>query len=724
MSNVKISLAYDIESLPNYFSVVFVNVHSYLHNCKCINDKGDPIALSDKYSVSEIEDMLSKVESYSFAISDFNDTDAKKLYEFLCYIFQNNVTTTLFGFNSKDYDNLMLNAFLIYYRNCKDIKELLTKLNNISKDIIKSQNEDTFYQNQTLNELRKVQINYRTCDIQKVFALNKAKKSLKQTSINIKWYNLLEFDISKFPITEKDAHYYRDNHSIYKGASLEYLNESVGKWERYITPEILETMKVYNYNDVFMVCEIIRLKYEEICLRFDISKEYNVNVLSASRAKIADILITKLYSQFSGLQPNEFENLRTFRKGLSLLDCISHKVHFQTIELTEFLSKLKRMQIANTKGDLNETLTIGDTVYNVALGGLHSEDYPAIFKASDNISYRDCDVTSFYPINIRNNNIKPKHLDKNAWERLITLLINGRIEAKRNGQKTKAEALKIVINSGLFGKLNFIDFWLFDMKAAMQVTINGQLFLLMLIEKLELAGIRVISANTDGIVSEIPKELESEYARICAEWEAELGFNLEYTDYELYVRRDVNHYFTIKPNGSAKLKGHLNNKLFVEDLLKGYDAPIVPTAVFNYFAKGIDVMTTLRDATNILDFCKTQNIKKASGVYTIQVVNGETVVNEINRAIRFYVSNTGICIKTTTDSKPNPLNGNSICANQYVTMLLKLDNTPIEYRNIKYKYYYDCIMEVIRIIETSPKISNSKRKKYVSNNYGMINKLF
>ena len=36
------------------------------------------------------------------------------------------------------------------------------------------------------------------------------------------------------------------------------------------------------------------------------------------------------------------------------------------------------------------------------------------------------------------------------------------------------------------------------------VTIGGQLSLLMLIERMELAGIRVISANTDGVELSIP----------------------------------------------------------------------------------------------------------------------------------------------------------------------------------------------------------------------------
>ncbi|KKS65278.1 MAG: hypothetical protein UV34_C0020G0001, partial [Parcubacteria group bacterium GW2011_GWB1_42_6] len=39
-----------------------------------------------------------------------------------------------------------------------------------------------------------------------------------------------------------------------------------------------------------------------------------------------------------------------------------------------------------------------------------------------------------------------------------------------------------------------------------QVTITGQLALLMLIERLELCGVPVISANTDGLVVECPRD--------------------------------------------------------------------------------------------------------------------------------------------------------------------------------------------------------------------------
>ena len=38
--------------------------------------------------------------------------------------------------------------------------------------------------------------------------------------------------------------------------------------------------------------------------------------------------------------------------------------------------------------------------------------------------------------------------------------------------------------------------------------------------------------------------------------------------------------------------------------------PIVAKAVFNYLYKKMPVMDTLRNCTDILDFCKTQNVGK------------------------------------------------------------------------------------------------------------------
>lgn len=135
-----------------------------------------------------------------------------------------------------------------------------------------------------------------------------------------------------------------------------------------------------------------------------------------------------------------------------------------------------------------------------------------------------------------------------------------------------------------------------------KVTINGQLFLLMLIERLEDAGIHVISANTDGIVTIVPKGLEETADNICHWWEKHLGLELEFTSYSKYITEGVNSYLTVKTDGKKKFKGRMNPKMYLEDLSKGYNSPIVAKAVTEYFINGTPVMETLRNSKSILDF--------------------------------------------------------------------------------------------------------------------------
>lgn len=74
--------------------------------------------------------------------------------------------------------------------------------------------------------------------------------------------------------------------------------------------------------------------------------------------------------------------------------------------------------------------------------------------------------------------------------------------------------------------------------------------------------------------------------------------------------------------------------------------PIVAKAVVEYFINNTPITETLYKATNILDFCKTQNIGKQFHVEeTIIDKNGNTVYKESQRNCRFYVSNNGSIIE-------------------------------------------------------------------------------
>lgn len=99
--------------------------------------------------------------------------------------------------------------------------------------------------------------------------------------------------------------------------SITQLNDLINEWDRYIINEYIPPMMYYNKNDCFIGCEIVRLYIDEIRLRYTISYSYKVNVLSASRSKMADILFSKFYSEFSGLHPSQWKGKITERSALS-----------------------------------------------------------------------------------------------------------------------------------------------------------------------------------------------------------------------------------------------------------------------------------------------------------------------------------------------------------------------------------------------------------------------
>ena len=58
------SWAYDVEIFPNLFSVTFVNLKHYMKVFSdCVDEKGKPVALTEKLNVSEIKSRLDTVEN-------------------------------------------------------------------------------------------------------------------------------------------------------------------------------------------------------------------------------------------------------------------------------------------------------------------------------------------------------------------------------------------------------------------------------------------------------------------------------------------------------------------------------------------------------------------------------------------------------------------------------------------------------------------------------------
>ena len=748
-----ISKCMDCEIFPNLFSITFVDLKDYLNTFRdCVDSKGKPKALTECLTVAEIKRRLDTVKSDIFYISD---TDDSQLIELVGYInkmeahyettttIDGNVTqipirTDLYGFNNLGYDDLMIKAFLMYFNRFDSTKYLIEFLYNISQKIIKLQSDkDAFYNDKELELIRNYKLPYATIDLQKVFALHAAGvnidknsgerikfgKSLKQTSINLKWHELLDFTLP--PIDEEEYNLYWCKQDRYRGLKLSELNKLItNDFDRYVLPKYIKPMLYYNKNDVFLCGEIVRQKPDEVKLRYSLSNAFNLNLLSCSRANIADKLLAKFYSELSGLNKKQFEKLRTERTKLSFNKIIFPHIKFQTPELQKMLAEMKQVVITRTNKDaFSKEIDFYGTKYTLATGGIHSVDRPGIFRSTDDYTYIHYDIGSFYPSTMVAYNIAPKHLNQQVFTKMVDYFRTTRLKCKHTSDdvemlikgvpnKLSAEALKIVINA-IYGKFGSETYFLYDRFAQMQVTINGQLMVMMVIESLELAGIHVISANTDGIIVKLYKNKEEQFKQITDEWCAFNKMTADSERYKLFITRDINNYLNVQSNNTIEFKGALDPKQYLKDLKKGYDMPIVAIAVFEYLVNNVPVMTTLRNHKDILDFCKTQNVGRQFEVVYDVCEKGVITHIHSQRHVRFYVSTKGVIIQKenkTTGARSKLAGGNTVC------ILNSLDDLPIEERNINYGYYYNECYKIIDpiMLGISPTQKGDRNKRILS----------
>lgn len=730
-----ISKAVDVEIFPNLFSITFVDMQDYLNTFSdCVDDKGNPIALTEKLSVKEIKERLDKVKSDVFYISD---TDDSQLLEIIAYINsmiahyetytdddgniqQYPVRYDLFGYNNSNYDDMMIRAFMCRFNQFDNTKELIKYLYKTSKRIIELQDDkEAFYKDNEIEMLRQYRLPYATVDVQRIYALNAAGvnidkdtgervkfgKSLKQTSINLKWHELLDFKLPDIDEEEAELYWHKQNH--YRGMSTKELNSLItNDFDRYVLPKYIKDMLHYNKNDVFLVCEIARQKPDEIKLRYSLGAAFKLNLLCASRANIADRLLVKFYSERSGLRKERFEKLRTERTRLSFNKVIFDNIHFETKELQDMLAEMKTVAIYRTSKDaFSKEIKFKGTTYTIATGGLHSKDIPGVYRSDDKFTYVHYDISSFYPSIMVAYNIAPKHINEKVFVNMVNYFRTTRIKAKHTKDedeqvvkgvhnKLAAEALKIVINA-IYGKFGSDKFWLYDRLAQLKVTINGQLMIIMLCERLELAGIHVISANTDGIIVKLPKDKREEFKEITDKWCKETKLSADSEEYNILVSRDINNYLDQQTDGKVEYKGALDPKQYLKDLKKGYDMPIVAIAVSNYFLHNIPIMETLKNHKDILDFCKTQNVGKQFDVVYDTVINGNITSIYSQRHVRFYVSTKGVVLQ----KEHNVTHKRSRLASGLpVKILNSLDDVPIEFRDIDYRYYYDEAYKILNPI--------------------------
>ena len=339
-------------------------------------------------------------------------------------------------------------------------------------------------------------------------------------------------------------------------------------------------------------------------LRDEMSLEYGVDLRSKSDAQIAEAVMKSLLpfkpqrpvvlpgSKFHYRPPEWLK----FQK-LDVLDLLARS----PFTIAENGSPVMTDELANT------VVRIGGSAYQMGIGGLHSTESKTTHRACAKFSIVDIDVISYYTSLILKLGIYPKQIGL-GFISIYRGWRDERVAAKRAGKKKKANSFKTLLN-GTFGKLGSPWSIFYAPAEMIQVTITGQLALLMLIEMLELSGISVVSANTDGIVVKCPRHLEWMRDEVVRWWENITDFETEKVERRLHAARDVNSYVAIEVDGTVKVKGAYAPP---EPGASGWPNPtgqISIDAVVAYLRDGVPLLQTVMACRDVRQFVHLRGVK-------------------------------------------------------------------------------------------------------------------
>lgn len=469
----------------------------------------------------------------------------------------------------------------------------------------------------------------------------------------------------------------------------------------------------YNLNDCRITKALAKRMKEDINLRLAAQKEYGFDCLSWDGVKLGYNILLKRYSDRTGIPMNELKEMRTRREKIDIGSLILPIVKFkegttrsrQYIKenkiITEFYSfyglykYLSNLTVSSTK-EINCRVFVKDVCYDVKSGGLHTAHGPIVIRPVGK-RYVDKDVSSYYPTLGAEWEFTPEHLGREFAEELNEIR-KERLSLKANGlgKSNKANLLKLAMNGGFYGNTNNENTAMYDPKCMLSITINGQLFLLMLAERLIEIGATIDMCNTDGITIIYEPEMHNKVEEICDDWQKMTKMELESVDYIQVVRRDINNYIAAFPYFDKKTNvlttDYKRKGTFLTDppIDMSHDNIVVAKAVDAYFKNKQPVEDFITNHDNIYDFCACQKVSKEYTVYW----NNE----KQQRLNRYYVTKSGAYLYKS--KKIGEMH--HMLSGFPVTIFNDYEEKPMAEYNINYTYYISEAKKLIILLESSP----------------------
>lgn len=385
------------------------------------------------------------------------------------------------------------------------------------------------------------------------------------------------------------------------------------------TEQELQELISYCFNDVEALIPLWekRLSYLE-------AKETLADMMKIDVMKCLDMTNAKLVALFLGAKKKDWNDEREYiypsnlkRENIpSEVFDFFDRLHDYSIPLEILFGKEDEydesgeISMRKSKNPYKSLLIdIADCPHKVAWGGLHGARKNYTEQTDDERVILNYDVASYYPsLMIKNHYLSRNIPNPDVFEEVF----HKRIEAKKNGDKKTANALKLVLNT-TYGASNNQYNELYDPLMAHSVCISGQLYLIELINSLLLFidGFTLIQSNTDGIMFSVPRKAIDTVHEIVLEWSNRTGFNMEEDIIDKVVQRDVNNYVIRKADKSVKVKGGAVSTWEGGDF-KSASLSIVAKAIVLNLLDDIPIEDTINSCNDVQMF---QIISKTGGTY-------------------------------------------------------------------------------------------------------------
>ena len=576
---------------------------------------------------------------YFFEISDRKN----QLTELVDFFFYKNIGDKMFcGYNNKHYDDVIINYLIDFYYKMDALSydKVCTSLYNLSNTIITAEEGD-------ISKFKrwKYAKYFYSMDLLTMLFSSKLRVGLKEMQVTMHYKNVEEYS---------------------------------GDFSQFLPDSEIDSMIKYNINDVESTTELLSRLKDDVQLRLFIEKEYGIDALSMDSVKFGETLLLKKYCEQTKLSEQYVKTLRSPMDYIPLKDVILPFISYKNPKLQDVLEDMKSQVVySKERKGYEKKFVLSDVRYSVGVGGIHSLHTPRIFVPKDNEYIGHSDVASMYPSFIIKYEWIPRHLGKEFWQ-VYSQIYKERIEAKHSGQKLKNLALKLTLNS-VTGKMQQETSWMYDPFSVFKIRINGQLILLMLVDRLLELNCKIVQVNTDGVMYIAQKTQREAVQEAVSEVEQLTQLTFESDDYEAFYQYAINDYFGVEKGYSQSHDPKLIEKkgMFITDprLGKGLAPAIIPKAVINYFLTKQPTFEYIKSSKNIKDFMMYQRVDKK-----FKVLHGDEPVQRINR---FYASTNDYSLFKVDDTGKVA----NMLTKSGVTILNEMNDIPIENRHVNYQYY-------------------------------------